>query len=726
MAVVLILLSGSVNADIIGSTRETEKAAHHFVPPFKFTAHDIGRKDGRFHAIISNDLYHYVDGIGYGTIRLSDNKQIWRKEFQVQHNAVGLASNGRTLFVAVNQGSLLAVSPRTGKTLWSIPGPIATSFVAADLGTVYYEPEPGKYAAVDTATHKTRWQSSLVTLVSDNDSRRGLTIAGHDRLIAATNFGRIACIDSAKGTTIWEVDVNDATNVSFTVKDGITYCIIGQTLIVLNADGTQRWRIKEMANISARLTVGYGLVILQTRDGYMRVFSADKGTPLWKVRADNVSPLPLLHRGRIYIYTDACILAYTLDGKCLWRSKNDKRMVFYDYDTWYLYPRWNGLLLLHRAGYVDIRETSETSDEPSASEVNASIDLLRERPGLLDTWDGKALNALEIIKKSHQPNAIAFLIEQLAKPDAPAYIRNKAFASLAKTGTEAAMKAVIAAKDTSRTIPTIEECLTPQSISEDMIHKQDEKTFSTIVDLKKDKEGRSWVLLQHALLGSYNDLWIAQVLDGKCTQILFTGINNWESRSQDWLAKFVGNPELSKDSDGDGWTDLVEKRFGTDINHIDTDGDGLKDSQDRNPLTVPRELNEREQIIAAAFEACFRFNKPFAPVLVTFPMGIKPFELAGWNWVIEPQLSEEMPLSKAAMGRTSSIIFSFPQRDFFGERIEAEQRDDLILWSPDHMRARIHIIESCGIAGGGCGYYVELKKIDGKWVVISIDSVGLT
>ena len=39
-----------------------------------------------------------------------------------------------------------------------------------------------------------------------------------------------------------------------------------------------------------------------------------------------------------------------------------------------------------------------------------------------------------------------------------------------------------------------------------------------------------------------------------------------------------------KDSDGDGWTDDQEKLMQTDPYKIDTDGDGIKDSEDPNPL----------------------------------------------------------------------------------------------------------------------------------------------
>jgi hypothetical protein len=41
------------------------------------------------------------------------------------------------------------------------------------------------------------------------------------------------------------------------------------------------------------------------------------------------------------------------------------------------------------------------------------------------------------------------------------------------------------------------------------------------------------------------------------------------------------------DSDGDGWDDELERRAGTDPYNIDTNGDGIWDPKDHNPLVAP-------------------------------------------------------------------------------------------------------------------------------------------
>jgi hypothetical protein len=257
-----------------------------------------------------------------------------------------------------------------------------------------------------------------------------------------------------------------------------------------------------------------------------------------------------------------------------------------------------------------------------------------------------------------------------------------------------------------------------------MIGKYIKQANYRILDMKKDREGRSWALLESQLLGFYDDLWVARVEDGKCTKVLFTGTNKRELGSADWLERFAGNPELSKDSDGDGWTDVVEGRIGTDPARVDSDGDGLNDSQDRNPLTVPRELNEREQVLAAAFEGLYRLNRSYSPAVVVFPEGMEPFELAGRDWVIVPKSSEQTPLSKTAGEGTSRIRFCLPNLGFMGQKLETKGQDGFILWSPDHTRARLHIVDYFGNVGATM-QDIELKKIGEKWVVVKVELLGV-
>lgn len=91
---------------------------------------------------------------------------------------------------------------------------------------------------------------------------------------------------------------------------------------------------------------------------------------------------------------------------------------------------------------------------------------------------------------------------------------------------------------------------------------------------------------------------------------------------------------LLPDNDKDGLPDSYEKTIGTNPYKKDTDGDGIIDSEDINPLVAPRRLFYVEQIIASAFRIVMNDNPmpaSISPLYVEFPEGIEPFELLGTN-----------------------------------------------------------------------------------------------
>src|SRR5262249_47353749 len=150
---------------------------------------------------------------------------------------------------------------------------------------------------------------------------------------------------------------------------------------------------------------------------------------------------------------------------------------------------------------------------------------------------------------------------------------NAAFCNLARTGGEAGLQAVLAAKDTRRTVPSFAEFmqldrlpLTPPPPKKKSIDRMLEwfvdldPVPSRLLATRKDEHGVLWGLIHSAILGSRGDLWLAHQ-DGKhWTDPLFTGVNLDVGSSPsptktrffgltqaqllrgDWFDKLVGNP----------------------------------------------------------------------------------------------------------------------------------------------------------------------------------------
>jgi hypothetical protein len=182
--------------------------------------------------------------------------------------------------------------------------------------------------------------------------------------------------------------------------------------------------------------------------------------------------------------------------------------------------------------------------------------------------------------------------------------------------------------------------------------------------------------------------------------------------STEWIKIFPDDASIRRDMDGDGLTDLVEARLGTDPNRADTDGDGVPDALDPCPNSGKRLTGETEQIIAACVEARF-FAEPWGVPAVLSVEGVKPFKLYGYDApLLWSTPGHESPLARQYGGGVNMI--SFQRADE-----KSRQNQPLIEYSADHKTARVLIRRYSGGLNGD-GNVVTLKKIAGEWFVVDI------
>lgn len=173
--------------------------------------------------------------------------------------------------------------------------------------------------------------------------------------------------------------------------------------------------------------------------------------------------------------------------------------------------------------------------------------------------------------------------------------------------------------------------------------------------------------------------------------------------------------DIERDSDADGFTDLLEARLATDPHNRDTDGDGLLDGFDDFPQASARAEPD-----------------VMAPILVDMLGRLTGYERAA---VIEPVRGDggTATLSARTRGTAGSILFKFIEGDarrFAGLRVDgqvfvldAQQIDDLrARYGPfyalgytaviDPQRTRAQVRWGAGWTGGTINY----KFKDGRWV----------
>ena len=333
--------------------------------------------------------------------------------------------------------------------------------------------------------------------------------------------------------------------------------------------------------------------------------------------------------------------------------------------------------------------------------------------------------------RSSNPQAIQFLIGKLLDPEAEPELRHNAFLALPNTGGAAGLEAVLKAKDLRRTLPPLAEFMHLDQLDRVPLetaradYDAEHNSFlkSRLLEEQFDDHGQKWGLVQSSALGS-GDLWIVKWDGRQWTDPLFTDVDLEEMKAADWVKAYAQDPTLLQDTDGDGWTDLMEGRLGTDALNSDTDGDGLSDPLDRNPLAKGRPQNEEQEILAAAFEATYRFyGWRRVPCIVEMPEGVEPFELSGWEWIIlAKRHGEKLPLDAIERRGVGLIHFDLPQRDFGNDTLQKFRKGDVILWNKDRTEAKVHVVQYFGMLDAE-GDDVYLKKIGKHWVAIEVKPI---
>lgn len=353
-------------------------------------------------------------------------------------------------------------------------------------------------------------------------------------------------------------------------------------------------------------------------------------------------------------------------------------------------------------------------------------------PGF-EMYESVSYIARSYVMASTDPRATAFKIKILADPKADPTMRQEAYWHVAGMGTPEAIATVLKERH-SRVLlrPLAARVLDGYYAGGEMggaKHK--------VLAQRKDASGKTWGLLQSGVLGSGGDLWLVAQQDGKWTHPLFTGltldgISRWvkpqppepkfggktakELAAGGWFDVLVGNAELAKDSDGDGLTDIEERRLGTDPNKADTDGDGDPDGVDPCPTSPNRPLAEDEQVLAAVFEARYHFmNDEGAVAFEGFP-GMKPFELPGRRgptvWFTEQPESRFVHPLEWCYEQGVGIVRCFSES-------ASEEKPLALSWNKNHTEATTIIAISYG-GLNATGYKAVVRKFDGQWIVISM------
>ncbi len=623
-------------------------------------------------------------------LHLRDGRERWR--YQFAETVKGVATDRNRVYATVRNGELVALDSDSGTRLWCIAAEDDIFDRGAPLilgDAIYFGSDDGKLYCVDT-DGKLRWSRRLSRAKSPQLSAPA---AHNGNLLVTTESNIVALTPDGKRLWAWDTEQPLFAYPINVLNDG---------MLLAGSHELHRFTMAEPTRLPTdcheRRRLAEQLV------ARFDELSNDDRRILGKLGDEAFAALLPLMSKRLQTY-DASVRPEGRDEEYFALSALADTMRQLDIDS---ARHTDSLVALHRHA-------------KSATSRRLALDMLMEKgdeetvipmslKNLKHNRQGPYGQTLYRVEESSHPQAVKYLREQLADANAHLRVRRAAFVNLARTGGDPGVAAVLAAKDTRRSIPTLQQFsrLERLGIKPGRTTGYSGGPIAELVETRRENNGARWGLVVSSMLGAHDDLWIARHNGTTWMEPTFTGGGRSDLGDADWLAKFADQADLRRDSDGDGWTDLVEHRLGTDHQQPDTDGDGLKDSEDKNPLAAPRLLNDAENVLAAAFEARFRFSGGRdMPCWVELPDTIEPLELAGWDWVI-------IPVPEKA---EATVYFSLPEYDFTGGSVPRRKPGGPILWSANRTEARLQLTT---IYGGldGTSYDIHLRRFGEHWVVI--------
>jgi len=374
-------------------------------------------------------------------------------------------------------------------------------------------------------------------------------------------------------------------------------------------------------------------------------------------------------------------------------------------------------------------------------------------------------------RRDLQPEITAYLLRKVGHWRTPHWFRSFAQFELLNNRGEAARKAALSHFSTERRARLHLPRLNLRPVGGDRKSWADNTLGVTLGPLSRDARGTWWALFRWHTFAQ-NDLWLVRSRDLKrwSTPTLAYHVPDYgetnmrlaHSKGRLLIAGTLaagypggGGPlrvsiapgALNRDRDGDGLTDRIERRLGTDPARPDTNGNGLLDGEDKNPLSRPHRLTDEEGIYQAVLEGLCQFGRtapqqqryppwPMSlgrdrtPVLIPLPAGSRGVEVLGHPGMVLPYpgtpppyyyyLSSHLPRFTRARLSLDGVLrpdpmpsvgdpFAAPKpvapaANPFREYFPYERRGD---------RARV----ACGdpMWGGQEAVDVEVRKVDGRW-----------
>jgi outer membrane assembly lipoprotein YfgL len=247
--------------------------------------------DGRYSAVVSRDNELIV---------LDGSKEIWRSKLGAVTLTAPLVAGSRVFVLSANR-SVVAFDASSGRKLWQQQRSgealvLGRPGIVMAVGDTLVTGLSGRLVGLNPLNGKVRWEAQVANSRGTNEVERlvdlvsGVSREGNQLCVRAFQSS-IACVDAARGNTIWSKPASGSTGL-----DGDASMLFGtesdgRVIAWGRADGERLWTTERLSfrSLSAPRLVGQALA-LGDDTGTLHFLSRKDGAPLNRMPTDG-SPI---------------------------------------------------------------------------------------------------------------------------------------------------------------------------------------------------------------------------------------------------------------------------------------------------------------------------------------------------------------------------------------------------------------------------------------------------
>lgn len=244
---------------------------------------------------------------------------LWRSRLSSEILSAPVGA-GSTVIVRTGDDKIFGLDARDGRQLWQYQAPQQPLTLRSNPGLAIVDETSviiglpgGRLAKLNVADGSLLWETVVAAPRGDNELERVTDIAGtplvaEGRVYTVTYQGRIGCFDTQKGTQIWARDASSASSISADATR-IFYTESNGAVVALDrATGASVWRQDKLLHrrVSSPLVIGDWLIVGDFQ-GYVHVLSREDGSFVARIGTDGsyIIAAPVLMNERAVLLTQS-------------------------------------------------------------------------------------------------------------------------------------------------------------------------------------------------------------------------------------------------------------------------------------------------------------------------------------------------------------------------------------------------------------------------------------